>query len=165
MGRVGGCNGGQAIHHILGFPDGTVVTDLPASAGSPRDTVQSLGQEDPLEKEMATHSSILAWRIPWTEEPGRLQFMGSKESDTAKHTQTSTNFITYYQSSVGSVLWAVDILVKTVFSSSRACSNKQSQHNIIKLLMMIRCRELRVGRGGIFNPVWRAGEFSRGDCT
>ena len=40
--------------------------------------VQSLGQEDPLEKEMATHSSILAWRIPWTEEPGRLQTMGSK---------------------------------------------------------------------------------------
>ena len=36
---------------------------------------QSLGQEDPLEKEMATHSSILAWRIPWTEEPGRLQTM------------------------------------------------------------------------------------------
>ena len=38
--------------------------------------VQSLGQEDPLEKEMATHSSILAWKIPWTEEPGRLQSMG-----------------------------------------------------------------------------------------
>ena len=37
--------------------------------------VQSLGQEDPLEKEMATHSSILAWEIPWTEEPGRLQSM------------------------------------------------------------------------------------------
>ena len=40
--------------------------------------VQSLGQEDPLEKEMATYSSILAWRIPWTEEPGRLQSMGSQ---------------------------------------------------------------------------------------
>ena len=40
--------------------------------------VRSLGQEDPLEKEMATHSSILAWRIPWTEEPGRLQPMGSQ---------------------------------------------------------------------------------------
>ena len=39
---------------------------------------QSLGQEDLLEKEMATHSSILAWKIPWTEEPGRLQFMGSQ---------------------------------------------------------------------------------------
>jgi len=38
--------------------------------------VQSLGQEDPLEKEMATHSSILAWKIPWTEEPGRLQSVG-----------------------------------------------------------------------------------------
>ena len=40
--------------------------------------VQSLGQEDPLEKEMATHSSILAWRIPWTEEQGGLQSMGSQ---------------------------------------------------------------------------------------
>ena len=40
--------------------------------------VQSLGWEDPLEKGMATHSSILAWRIPWTEEPGRLQSMGSQ---------------------------------------------------------------------------------------
>ena len=40
--------------------------------------VQSLGGEDPLEKEMATHFSILAWRIPWTEEPGRLQSMGSQ---------------------------------------------------------------------------------------
>ena len=40
--------------------------------------VQSLGQEDPLEKEMETHSSTLAWKIPWTEEPGRLQSMGSQ---------------------------------------------------------------------------------------
>ena len=40
--------------------------------------VQSLGQEDLLEKEMATYSSILAWKIPWTKEPGRLQFMGSQ---------------------------------------------------------------------------------------
>ena len=40
--------------------------------------VQSLGWEDPLEKEMATHSSTLAWKIPWTEEHGRLQFMGSQ---------------------------------------------------------------------------------------
>ena len=40
--------------------------------------VQSLGQEDPLEKEMATHSSILAWKIPWTEEPGRPHSMGPR---------------------------------------------------------------------------------------
>ena len=45
--------------------------------------VQSLRQEDPLENEMATHSSILAWEIPWTEEPGGRQSMGSQELDTA----------------------------------------------------------------------------------
>ena len=42
--------------------------------------VRSLGQEDPLEKEMATHSSILAWEIPWKEEPGGLQSMGSQKN-------------------------------------------------------------------------------------
>ena len=44
--------------------------------------VQSLGREDPLEKEMAAHPSILTWKIPWTEEPGLLQSWGRKESDT-----------------------------------------------------------------------------------
>ena len=46
--------------------------------------VESLGREDTLEKEMATHSSIFAWRIPWTEEPDRLQFTVSQESDTTE---------------------------------------------------------------------------------
>ena len=50
---------------------------LPAMQENPT-WVQSLGREDPLEKEMATHSSILAWEIPWTEEPGGLQSMGSQ---------------------------------------------------------------------------------------
>ena len=45
--------------------------------------IRFLGWEDPLEKEMAIHSSILAWKIPWTEEPGGLQSMGSQESDTS----------------------------------------------------------------------------------
>ena len=45
-----------------------------------RTWAQSLGQEDPLEKEAATHSNILAWEIPWTEEPGRLQSMGRKRA-------------------------------------------------------------------------------------
>ena len=44
--------------------------------------VQSLGQEDPLEKEMSTHSSVLAWEIPWTEEPGRVQSMGLQKNRT-----------------------------------------------------------------------------------
>ena len=47
--------------------------------------VQTLGQEDPLEEGKATHSSTLAWRIPWTEEPGGLQLMGSQELDTTEH--------------------------------------------------------------------------------
>ena len=49
--------------------------------------VQSLGGEDPLEKEMATHSSILAWRIPWIEEPVGHSPWGCRESDTTKHAQ------------------------------------------------------------------------------
>ena len=48
--------------------------------------VQSLGWEDPLEEGMATHSSILAWKIPWAEEPGSLQSMGHKESDMTEAT-------------------------------------------------------------------------------
>ena len=54
-----------------------VVKNLPANAGDVKDGVQSLGWEDPLEKGMASYSSILAWRIPWTEEPGGLQSIGS----------------------------------------------------------------------------------------
>jgi len=57
----------------MGFPGGSVVKNLPAIQ---KTQFQSLGQEDPLEKGMATHSSILVWRIPWTEKPGRLQSMG-----------------------------------------------------------------------------------------
>ena len=52
---------------------------------------QSLGREDPLEEGMATHSSILAWRIPWTEEPDGLQSMGLKESDTTERLSKSTH--------------------------------------------------------------------------
>ena len=55
------------------------VNNLPAMQET---WVQFLGREDPLEKEMATHSSTVAWKIPWTEEPGGLQSMGSQESDT-----------------------------------------------------------------------------------
>ena len=55
------------------------VKNLPAMQET---QVRFLVQEDPLEKEMATYSSVPAWRIPWTEEPGRLQSVGSQESDT-----------------------------------------------------------------------------------
>ena len=69
------------MYHSLPLADSFVaqlVKNLPAMQEI---QVRFLGGKDPLEKEMATHSSTLAWRIPWTEEPGRLQSMGSQESD------------------------------------------------------------------------------------
>ena len=60
---------------LYNFPYGSAVKNFPAMQEI---WVPSLGGEDPLEKEMATHSSILAWKMPWTEEPGRLQSMGSQ---------------------------------------------------------------------------------------
>ena len=60
---------------MVGFPSGSVVKHLPAVQEMQETWVPSLGWEDPLEKGMATHASILAWKIPWTEEPGGLQSM------------------------------------------------------------------------------------------
>ena len=61
---------------FLGFPGGSVIRNLHAMQET---QVRSLGWEDPLAKGMATHTSILDWRIPWTEEPGGLQSMGSQK--------------------------------------------------------------------------------------
>ena len=60
-----------------------VVKNQVANAGE----VRSLGWEDPLQEGMATHSSVLVWRTPWREEPGRLQSIGSQESDTTEVTE------------------------------------------------------------------------------
>ena len=65
---------------MRGFLGDSLVKNLPSMQET---WIQSWGQEDPLEEEMATHSSILARKIPWTEDPGRPQTMGSQESDTA----------------------------------------------------------------------------------
>ena len=74
--------------------------------------VQSLGREDSLEKGMAIHSSILAWRIPWTEEPGGLQSMGSQKSPYVT-IPTYSSYISNGISPVGSWLpyWAMQVLV------------------------------------------------------
>ena len=73
------------------FPVAQLAKNLPMMQET---RVRFLGQEDPLEKEMAVHSSILAWRSPWTEKSGGLQFMGHKEWDTTErltHTHTHTH--------------------------------------------------------------------------
>ena len=65
----------SSLEQLLGFPGGSVVKNLPAKQ---KMQVRSLDQEDPLEEGMTTHSSILAWEIPWTEELGRLESTGSQ---------------------------------------------------------------------------------------
>ena len=69
---------GQTLMPCQASQMALMVKNQTANAGDTETRVQSLGQEDPLEEDTATHSSILAWRIPWTEEPGRLQSMGSQ---------------------------------------------------------------------------------------
>ena len=67
------------MHISLGRVNASLVAQMVKHLPAVRETqVQSLGWEDPLEKEMATHSSTLAWKIPWTEKPGGLQSMGSQ---------------------------------------------------------------------------------------
>ena len=70
---------------MLGFP-GSVGKEPPAMQEMQEMWIWSLGQEDPLEESTATHSSTLAWRVPWAEESGRLQSMGCKELDMTKVT-------------------------------------------------------------------------------
>ena len=65
-------------NHNRGFPGGSAIKNPPANAGDVGSIIQSLGREDPLEEEMATHSSILVREIPWTEEPGGLHPWGRK---------------------------------------------------------------------------------------
>ena len=78
---------------ILGFPEGSMVKKkkIHLLMQETQETwVQSLGWEDPLEEEMTTHSSILAWNIPWTKEPGGLQSMGSQR---VRHDYAGTHTI------------------------------------------------------------------------
>ena len=65
---------------FMGFPGGSVVKNPPTMQETQMTRVQSLGQEHPLDEAMATHFNILAWEIPWTEEPGGLQSLGSQRA-------------------------------------------------------------------------------------
>ena len=72
---------------MSGFPSGSAVKDLPVMQEPQEMGVWCLVQEDPLEEGMAAHSSILAWRMVWTEEPGGLQYIGHKKWDTTEATE------------------------------------------------------------------------------
>ena len=96
----------------MGFPGGSAVKTPPAVKEMQETWVWSLGVKDPLEKQMASHYSILAWRIPWTGEPGRLQSMGLqrvRHDRATKHTSIDSFFLftiyIYLLGCVGSWLW------------------------------------------------------------
>ena len=74
-----------------GFPSGSAVQNLPAMQEMRGIWVRSLDGEDPLEEGRATHSSVLAWRIPWTEEPGGLQSMGLQSQTRVKQLSAAHN--------------------------------------------------------------------------
>ena len=73
-----------------GFPGGKVVNNLPTNAGDIRDMGSIQGQEDPPEEEMINHSSIFAWRIPWTEEPvATVHWVAKKQTRLRTHTEVN----------------------------------------------------------------------------
>ena len=87
----------------MGFPAGTVVICLPMQEMQEMN-IQSLGQEDSLKEGMATHSSILVWKIPWTEEPGGLQ---STESQRVGHHRVTEHIYTQLQVLVKSTVFYI----------------------------------------------------------
>ena len=98
--------------------------------------VPSLGREDPLEEEMATHSSILAWKVPWTAEPRELQSSGLKESDTTEqHTDTRAKHC--------SKCFTCIIIVVAVVIITCKCSQKTCQVSTIIILPILQMRKLR----------------------
>ena len=92
------------------FPDSSVGKESVCNAGN---QVESRGREDPLEKEMATHSSILAWRIPRTEEPSGLQFMGSQK---VGHNWVTITFTYYVWCSLSFLLHSIEFLETRVWN-------------------------------------------------
>ena len=108
-----------------GFPSGSVVENPPAVQEIPETWVRSLGREDPLEKEMTTHSSVLAWGIPWTEEPGRIQFIVLQRAGHSWATERSACYDQYMKANeqmhIIIVKHAGASLVSLMITSSRGC--------------------------------------------
>ena len=88
---------GVKCTHVSGFPGDTVGKESASHSGDSRDAGLILGWEDPLEQEMATHSGILAWEIPWIEEPGWLQSMGSQSQGMTERACTVLMLATYFE--------------------------------------------------------------------
>ena len=105
---------------VMGFPGGS---EGKASACNARDRVQSLGWKDTREKGMATHSSILAWRMPWTEEPGGLQSMGLQSVGHDWATSRSFIFLCYVYFATKKYIYIMALVVHLKLFISRVENN------------------------------------------
>ena len=142
--------------------------------------VRSLGWEDPLEKEMVTHSSILAWRIPWTEEPGRLQSIGSKRVGHDWVTSHSLcvvlnedwNFKSAHRSVLGYYLIKLEVLVTQLcmtLCNPRDCSPPGSSVHGISQARILEWVAIPFSRGSIFcnnlrERIWKKKKMVIGIC-
>ena len=127
-----------------------VVKTLPAM---PETWVQSLGQEDPLEKGMATHSSILSWRIPWTEEPGKLQSMGSQRvgHDWATNTHTHTKFKNRQSLSI-MIEIRIEVTSGKVFGWEEGTGTFLGTGNVLSLYLGNSCKSLYICKNSLNMP-------------
>ena len=107
----------------MGLPRLLSGKNLPAVQKTQETQARSLSGEDPLEEEIATHSSILAWRIPWTGEPGKLQSMGSKEQDKTERLNMHTQEIEIRSYSLEENIYKPSLWERTCIS---LCKNSQN---------------------------------------
>ena len=144
-----------------GFPGGSVVKNLPARQET---RVWFLRREDPLEREMATHSSILAWKTPWAEEPGSLQSMGSQRTrhDWA-HTYTHICTRSYQahrrqtskMSRFGhSFLRSVFLRIRTQMNEPACRLSISSRHFLLIPSQTSWSSQTQLGKGLVFKHVW-----------
>ena len=124
-----------------------MIKNLPANAGNIRDKdmqIGSLGWEDPLEESMATHISILAWRIPWTEEPGGLQSMGSQRWTWVK--QLSMHTHTFKE---------IETIPTLIWKSEQSCIRPRIFHEFspFSVLAMVCCDNYHIRFTKVFTNI------------
>ena len=126
------------INSLLGFPDSSVVKNPPAMQETQGTPVQSLGREDPLEKGMATHSSIFAWEIHGQRSLAGHSPYGQKESDTSEHTQKSLLDTRFVNNSVGYLsFFCLFILFIASFAVQKLFSLMWSYFLFLLLLLVL----------------------------
>ena len=115
-----------------------MVKNPPANVGDVGDEVQSLGQKDPLEEGMETHYGVLAWRIPWTEDPGRLQSMGLQRDETWQLNHNSTEAREGVSCLISKFTGGVTLGEFPIFGSSALNANYSSQAEVKVLITQSR---------------------------